>query len=433
MRPEPTYGGHKEYFDSGFEWLGTLPCSWALKRIGSVFCERREKVSDRDYPALSVTKGGVVPQLDTAAKTDDGENRKRVCIGDFVINGRSDRKGSAGLSPYSGSVSLINIVMEPTGVSGEFAGYLLKSLPFQEEFYRRGRGIVADLWSTNYGEMKNIYIPIPPSADQDAIVAFLDRETTKIDELIAKQERLIELLAEKRQAVISHAVTKGLDPTVPMKDSGVEWIGEVPAHWTAAPLKYSWKVTDCKHLTAEFVDDGIPLASIREVQDWAVNLTNAKMTSPSYFEQLIEGDRRPCDGDVIFSRNATVGETARVTAQHPAFAMGQDVCLLRKRHSATSTDFLLFTMRSRLVQVQLDSLMIGSTFKRVNVEEIKRIVVTVPPPSEQEEIVHALVVEMARIGTLSNKAKVAIDLMKERRSALISAAVTGKIDVREVA
>jgi len=144
------YHPYPEYKDSGVEWLDTVPSHWDAKRLGQFLFERREKVSDKDYAALSVTKNGILPQLDTAAKSDAGDNRKLVKAGDFVINSRSDRKGSSGISERDGSVSLISIVMEPKGINHRYIHHLLRSYPFQEEFYRWGKGIVADLWSTNY-------------------------------------------------------------------------------------------------------------------------------------------------------------------------------------------------------------------------------------------------------------------------------------------
>ena len=151
------YKSYPIYRDTGLEWLGELPKHWQIKRLGQFFKERREKVSDKDYSALSVTKQGIVPQLENAAKTDAGDNRKLVRKNDFVINSRSDRKGSSGVSEFEGSVSLISIVMKPRGINPQFAHHLLRSYPFQEEFYRYGKGIVADLWSTNSSEMKNIF------------------------------------------------------------------------------------------------------------------------------------------------------------------------------------------------------------------------------------------------------------------------------------
>ncbi|WP_270807415.1 hypothetical protein [Aeromonas sp. QDB25] len=255
------YHPYPEYKDSGVEWLDTVPSHWDAKRLGQFLFERREKVSDKDYAALSVTKNGILPQLDTAAKSDAGDNRKLVKAGDFVINSRSDRKGSSGISERDGSVSLISIVMEPKGINHRYIHHLLRSYPFQEEFYRWGKGIVADLWSTNYSEMKNIILPIPTDTEQRTIAAFLDYETARIDRLIAQQQRLIELLKEKRQAVISHAVTKGLNPDVPMKDSGVEWLGQVPKHWVVCKIKNLAAViskgTTPSTIGAEFIDEGV--------------------------------------------------------------------------------------------------------------------------------------------------------------------------------
>ena len=157
---------YPEYKDSGVDWLGEVPAHWEVKRLSHYFDERRQKASDAEFAPLSVTKNGVVPRLETAAKTQDGDNRKKVCAGDFVINSRSDRKGSAGISPTDGTVSLICIVLEPKGVKGGFVHHLLRSVPFQEEFYRYGKGIVADLWSTGYSEMKNIVLALPPNEEQ---------------------------------------------------------------------------------------------------------------------------------------------------------------------------------------------------------------------------------------------------------------------------
>jgi type I restriction enzyme, S subunit len=232
----PAYSRYKE---SGVDWLGDVPDHWVVKRLGFYFAERRQKVSDKDYPPLSVTKNGIVPQLETAAKTDDSDNRKRVEKGDFVINSRSDRKGSSGVSEREGSVSLICTVLQmKEHIDPRFVHHLLRSEPFQEEFYRNGKGIVADLWSTNYGEMRDIQLAMPPHDEQMLVSAFLDRETTKIDALVAEQHRLMELLKEKREAAIFHAVTKGLNSGAPMKASGIEWLGDVPAHWELKPIKH---------------------------------------------------------------------------------------------------------------------------------------------------------------------------------------------------
>jgi restriction endonuclease S subunit len=176
-----------------------------------LFRERREKVSDKEWTALSVSKDGILPQLQTAVKTDNGDNRKKVCQGDFVVNSRSDRKGSCGFSNYDGSVSLINIVLKPINVVGQFYHYLFRSNDYIEEFYKNGRGIVADLWTTRYSEMRNIYIPVPPASEQRTIVGYLQDKTSKIDKLISEKTREMEYMKELRQRIISDAVTGKID------------------------------------------------------------------------------------------------------------------------------------------------------------------------------------------------------------------------------
>lgn len=425
-----TLKSYSAYRETDTEWLGLVPATWTLSPLGTHFRERKGAVSDADFPALSVTKSGVVPQLETAAKTDHGENRKQVEPGDFVINSRSDRKGSSGTSKLRGSVSTISIVLEPRGLDPRFVHHLLRSEPFQEEFYRFGSGIVADLWSTRYSSMKQITLAVPSAQEQRQIADYLDAQTAKIDALIRKQEQLIEKLAERRQAVISHAVTKGLDPNAPMKDSGQKWLGQVPRSWRVTSLKRTWRVIDCKHVTAEFVSDGIPLASIREAQSKWVDLSAAKQTTEAFYWQLIDGGRRPRAGDLIFTRNATVGAVSQVPVEIERFAVGQDVCILRSMSSVPSSDYQQYLLQSWVVSAQIETLLLGSTFKRINVEQIRDFILPVPGGTEQSEIAEYLDNETAKIDALSAKAREMIDILKERRQALISAAVTGKIDVR---
>ncbi len=223
--------------NSGIKWIGNVPKHWEISKLKKHFIPRNQKVSDKDYAPLSVTKDGVLPQLDTACKTENGENRKLVCKGDYVVNSRSDRKGSGGVSPYDGSVSLINIVMEPTDGERAYYHYLFRCNNFVEEFYRNGRGIVSDLWTTRYQEMRNIDIPIPPLAEQRAIVSYLDGKVGQIDTYVAKQTQQIELLKELKQAVIANAVTKGIDNKAKLKQTGISWIGHVPQHWERCRCK----------------------------------------------------------------------------------------------------------------------------------------------------------------------------------------------------
>lgn len=196
-----------EFKDSGIEWIGEIPKHWKLERLGSNFIERREKVSDKDFEPLSVTKNGVVPQLDSAAKSNDGDNRKLVRKGDFVINSRSDRKGSSGLSKLDGSVSLINIVLSPIEINSDFSHILLKSNGFIEEFYRNGHGIVADLWTTRFWDMKSIMLAIPTKNEQIKIVEYIETQTSKIDKAIELEQKQIAKLKEYKASLIDSVVT----------------------------------------------------------------------------------------------------------------------------------------------------------------------------------------------------------------------------------
>ena len=222
----------REMKNSGTEWLSDIPHDWTLSNIGSLYTMRNVKVSDRDYPPLSVTMKGVVPQLETAAKTDAHDDRKLVKKGDFAINSRSDRRGSCGIADRDGSVSLINTILAPrTEMNPDYYNWLFHSTSFADEFYRWGHGIVDDLWTTRWQEMKKIDVPVPSYDEQEKIAITLKNECSKVDELLANQEAQIEKLKAYKQSLITEVVTKGLDPNVPMKDSGVEWIGKIPQSW----------------------------------------------------------------------------------------------------------------------------------------------------------------------------------------------------------
>ena len=429
---------YTSYKNSGISWVGVVPEHWNVKPLCGVACERSESNKGMlENNLLSLSYGRIVRK---DIETNDGllpesfETYQVVREGDIVLrltdlqnDKRSLRSASVG---EVGIITSAYLVLQPVGIFSSFLAYLLRAYDLTKVFYSMGGGLRQ---SMKFSDLKRLSILCPPETEQQAIVSFLDRETAKIDALIAEQEKLIALLAEKRQATISRAVTRGLDPNVPLKDAGVPWLGKVPAHWEVTALKRFWAVTDCKHVTAEFVETGFPLASIREVQSRYVDLREAKQTSQHFYDLLIEGGRKPQSGDLVFSRNATVGEVSQVTDEHPLFALGQDVCLLRKKESSYSSDFLQAVIQSRVVVEQLGNIMVGSTFKRVNVEDIRGLVIAMPPSNEQADIAIFIEREVKRLENLNQSSCLAIELLKERRAALISAAVTGKIDVRGLA
>lgn len=193
---------------TNISWLEEIPEHWEMSKISSHFRQRTEKVSDKQYQPLSVSKLGITPQLDNVALSNaEGCSRKLVKKGDYAVNSRSDRKGSCGVSAYNGSVSLITIVLEPFNIDGDYIHYLFRSAPWVEEFYRNGKGIVADLWTTNYQMMKSMYFPVPPISEQRAIVSYINERTEKIDTLTSKLQQEIESIKEYKQRLISDVVT----------------------------------------------------------------------------------------------------------------------------------------------------------------------------------------------------------------------------------
>ena len=230
--------------DSGIEWIGEIPEGWEVGQIGQLYSERRTKVSDKNYPPLSVTMKGILPQLSTAAKTDAHDDRKLVCKGDFAINSRSDRRGSCGISEQDGSISLINTVLQPRGeMNPGYYNWLFHTSMFADEFYKWGHGIVDDLWTTGWSDMKKIGVPIPSKCEQKQLAEHLNFECSHIDSILSKTRSSIEEYKKLKQAVITQAVTKGVRGEREMKDSGVEWIGEIPVEWSVAKAKYYVTIT----------------------------------------------------------------------------------------------------------------------------------------------------------------------------------------------
>lgn len=248
----------REMKDSGTVWLGTIPANWDIARIGSFYRLRNTKVSDTDYPPLSVTNKGIVPQLETAAKTNAHDDRKLVKKGDFAINSRSDRRGSCGIAPCDGSVSLINTILSPMGeMNPRYYDWLFHTIEFGDEFYKCGHGIVDDLWTTGWQDMKKIRIPYPSLAEQEKIADVLDSQCSEIDAISADIQKEIETLEQYKRSVITEAVTKGLNPDAEMKDSGMAWCRQIPAHWEPIPSKYLFHNSD----TRKYPNDELLTAS----------------------------------------------------------------------------------------------------------------------------------------------------------------------------
>jgi type I restriction enzyme S subunit len=425
---------------SRVEWLGDVPVHWEAQgvkfcysiQLGKMLQPEPSSPNDGETPYLKSQhvqwEHVRVAELPTMWTNKKERWQYAVRDGDLLVcEGGDVGRAAVVRGAPDGTIiqNALHRVRPQGGNESSFLLYVLAHAASQGWFeIICNKSTIAHFTVDKFGALG---VALPTPAEQRAIASFLDRATGRLDRLLAKKRELIERLKEKRTALISRTVTRGLNAATPLKPSGVDWLGDIPEHWEVAQLRRKAHILDCKHRTVPFIDDGIPLASIREVHGFEVDLSNAKQTSKDEYLTLIEGDRRPRLGDIIYSRNATVGDAALVTTKE-RFCMGQDVCLIRApNHHAK---FLLYLFRSPPLMEQVESLMIGSTFRRINVGQIHAFWICVPPLPEQAAIAAYLDVETAKLDALVGKVEEAVERLQEYRTALITAAVTGKIDVR---
>ena len=426
----------REMKDSGIAWIGEIPADWELSKIGAVYEERNEKVSDVDFPPLSVTKQGVVPQLETAAKTNDGENRKLIRKNDFVINSRSDRRGSCGISEYDGSCSLINTVLKPRrNMCNAYYSFVFRSERFADEFYRWGNGIVDDLWSTKWSNMKRIYIPAPTLQEQRRIASYLDRKCSQIDAIIARQQEAIELLQAYKLSVITEAVTRGLNPDVPMKDSGVEWIGDIPEHWIVSQLKYYASLRSGLTLGKQYPSDSklieVPYLRVANVQGDYIKLDDVATVFVQQEEidkySLHKGELLMTEGgdrDKLGRGCIWNGEIRPCLHQNHVFAVTTDT-------SRLSTEYLNYVTSSDIARTYFDYTAKKTTnLASTNSTTILQFKFPIPPLEEQGAIVFYLDTKCAKINGWLNNTELVISKLQGYKKSLIYEVVTGKKEVQ---
>ena len=407
----------REMKDSGIEWIGEIPKDWKLIKIGNIYDERKIKVSDKDYEPLSVTKNGIVPQLESAAKSNDNDNRKLIKKNDFVINSRSDRRGSCGISNYDGSCSLINTVLKPRDyMINQYYNYVFRSELFADEFYKWGNGIVNDLWSTKWSSMKKIYIPFPNLTQQQSIANYLDDKCEKINQLIAKEQAEIDKLKEYRQSIITESVTKGLNPNTEMKDSGIEWIGEIPIGWDVIKLKYV-----CSNRREKYSDfcgslDYFGLENI-------VSKTGEFINTENVYD--LEQSQICKKNDVVF------GKLRPYLAK--VFIVEKDRCC--SNEFAVFFDFLgdsryfKYLFLSDWFIELVDASTYGAKMPRANIEYLKNMNITVPNKLEQKEIADYLDKKNQIVNHAIKKKLIKINRMIQFKKSLIYECVTGKKEV----
>ena len=415
------------YKDSGIAWIGEIPGEWEVKRLGNFYNQRNEKVSDKDFAPLSVTMKGIVPQLETAAKTNDGDNRKLVRKGDFAINSRSDRRGSCGISDYDGSVSLINTVLCPKGeMDAGYYNWLFHTSMFADEYYKWGHGIVDDLWTTRWSEMKNIEVVNPPLSVQQSISSFLDTKCSEIDSLISIQEEMISELLAYKQSVITEAVTKGLDKKAKMKNSGVEWIGDIPEEWEVIKIQYlNQGLTDGTHGTYNRVDKGRLLLSSKNVREKDLLITDSESQISEEDYQSIISNGFPKKGDLLMCCiGASIGRCI-IYKYDETYAFQRSVIFIRC-NKLIKPELLRYNLLSNNSLLQELFLINQSAQAGLYQGQVKEIKVIVPPISKQKQIIDYLDKKTSQIDSLIALKLSKIESLKEYKKSIIYEYVTGK-------
>lgn len=405
--------------ETGLKWLGKIPADWTLTKIGGLYSIRNEKVSDKDYPPLSVTNKGILPQLETAAKTNDGDNRKLVRIGDFAINSRSDRRGSCGISPYDGSVSLINIVMTPRkAMVPTYYEWLFHTTQFGDENYRWGHGIVDDLWTTGWQEMKKIIIPMPPIDEQERIANFLTSKCTEIEALIADIQAQIDVLEQYKRSVITETVTKGLNPDAEMKDSGIEWVGKIPNSWSVMANKYI--MHKVKEICPVYDGQDILSLTVNGVIVRDLDAGGKMPTSFNGYQRLRKGNLLMCLFDIDVTPRC-IGLIKNNGLSSPAYSQ------FTLHYNAVAEYYYYYYL---MVDYTKELLHMAKNLRHsLTEDQLGAISVPVPPIGEQHKIAQYLDGKVAEIDGIIDQKKEQLEVLESYKKSLIYEYVTGKKEV----
>lgn len=427
------YKAYPEYKDSGVEWLGEIPINWSLKKAKYIFQKIQRPPRNIDGVVTAFRDGQVT--LRTNRRIDGFTNSIKeigyqgVRSGDLMIHAMDGFAGAIGISDSDGKCSPVCSVCIPwrkQPVNMLFYGYLVRQLAVTNFILSLAKGIRERSTEFRFSEFSELVLAIPSKNEQDKIVAFLKHETKKIDRLIDKQQQLIELLKEKRQAVISHAVTKGLNPDVPMKDSGVEWLGSIPRNWNCIAIKNICKI----------VNGSTPKSSIEEYWDGDIDWFTPTDLSHKEAIQINDSLRKitnsgflscgttmvPAD-TVILSSRAPIGSLA-ITKKAACTNQGCKSLITFSTQLCKYIYYSLLTFNS-----PLNNLGRGSTFLELSTDDLGGFKISLPN-DDMGEIIKYIDKTTLKIDTLIEKQLLQIALLQERRTALISAAVTGKIDVR---
>jgi type I restriction enzyme S subunit len=434
---------YPSYKPSGVEWLGDVPEHWQIVRTKDIFNHRKEEALEDDEIVTAFRDGQVT--LRKNRRTDGFTNSikehgyQHINSGDLVIHEMDAFAGAIGVSDSSGKSTPVYSVCyaKNENINHHFYSHFFRTMAKTGFINSLAKGIRVRSTEFRWNESRNVYLVEPPKSDQQKIVAFLDTETTRIDNLIAKQEKLIELLEEQRKSIISHAVTKGLNPDAPMKDSGVEWLGDVPEHWTVLKNRHIFNFSKGLSITKENLQEsGIPCVSYGEVHskfgfEFNPEIDDMKFVSEEYLKTS-----KNCllnSGDFIFADTSEdfegSGNFSYLNSNSQVFA-GYHTVIARLK-SKQKPRFFAYIFDSNAHRKQIQTQVKGIKVFSITQGILKDIYSWLPPVHEQDLIVEYLDNECKKISLLKAKQIELIEKLKEYRSSIISHAVTGKIDVRE--
>lgn len=433
------YKPYPEYKDSGTGWLEPIPSTWSVFRGKFVFSEYNERSAYGDETLLSVSeyygvkpRGEVVDDGDFISRAESLVGYKKCNKNDLVMNIMLAWKRGLGVTKYNGIVSpAYSVFRFYKNALPDYMHYLLRTDIYVDHFKTRSTGVIDSRLRLYPESFADVSILLPSIEEQGRIANFLDQETAKIDTLIEKQQKLIQLLKEKRQAVISHAVTKGLNPNAKMKDSGVEWLGEVPEHWEVCLIKYRCEeITDGAHISPVTEDGERFFVSTVNIKNGIINFDEALLTTRDSFDYMVKTGCKPFAGDILFSKDGTIGQTA-ITPEDVEFVVASSLIIIRPNRESVIPLYFNFLLQSEIVIEQVKSFVKGAGLPRLSIQNLLKVGGVFPPIAEQNEIIKYLNTNLRRYDELEKVANFQVKLLQERRTALISAAVTGKIDVRD--
>ncbi|MFX6148925.1 restriction endonuclease subunit S [Acinetobacter baumannii] len=430
---------YPSYKNSGVEWLGDVPEHWQIVRTKDIFNHRKEEALEDDEIVTAFRDGQVT--LRKNRRTDGFTNSikehgyQHINNGDLVIHEMDAFAGAIGVSDSSGKSTPVYTVCyaKNENINHHFYSHFFRTMAKTGFINSLAKGIRVRSTEFRWNESRNVYLAEPPKADQEKIVSFLDTETARIDNLIAKQEKLIELLEEQRKSIISHAVTKGLNPNAPMKDGGVEWLGEVPEHWMTPSSKHLLEIpiTDGPHETPNFVDDGVPFISAEAISKGKIDFDKKRGYITPELNAIYSKKYSPKIEDIYMVKSgATTGKVAMVETTEE-FNIWSPLAVFRCNKNKVLPKFLLAVFNSSHFY---DALVLNwsyGTQQNIGMGVLSNIEIPCPPLKEQAEIIQHLDAQNTKFDKLISTQSQLIEKLKEYRSSIISHAVTGKIDVRE--